>query len=64
MRTEFIFGSDFENLDAILQFDASIQRMNKHSHTFSDDRELVRIYMAQLETYTYLLLVYAKARFN
>jgi hypothetical protein len=64
MRTEFILGSDFEHLDEIMQFDASIQRMNKHSHTFSNDIELVRIYMAQLESYTYLLFVYAKPRPN
>ena len=62
MRVEFIMGSAAEELDALLQFDESLQETHKFAHTFAENSEVVRVQMAQLENCTYLLLVYAKAR--
>jgi len=62
MRVEFIMGSAAEELDALLQFDESLQETHKFAHTFAENSEVVRVQMAQLENCTYLLLVYARAR--
>ena len=63
MRLEYVLGEeDATNADALLQFNDAINRSQKFVHTFADDPELVRVQMAQLENWLYLLLTFAKRR--
>lgn len=63
MRLVYILGEErASEADALLQFNKSINRTQKYVHTFADDPELVRIQMAQLEGWIYLLLLHAKQR--
>jgi hypothetical protein len=56
MRIEYIVGARSSELDALVQFDSSIEYANKFTHTFADDVELVRVALAQIENFAYLLL--------
>lgn len=64
MRIEFIAGRVAKELDALVQFDASISQAHKFAHTFEGEPDVVRVYMAQLENCTYLLLTCAKGKKN
>jgi hypothetical protein len=61
-RITFLMGSDAPALEAVLQFNESIEFSNKFSHTFADDPESVRVRMAQLENWIYMILLYARKR--
>jgi hypothetical protein len=56
MRIEYIVGVRASELDALVQFDRSIEYANKFTHTFADDVELVRVALAQIENFAYFLL--------
>ena len=63
MRLVYILGeATAAELEASLQFDDSVRRSQKFVHRFADDSELVRVQMAQLENWIYLLLHFAKLR--
>ena len=65
MRLEYILGEKrASEADAMLQFSESINRTQTYVHTFADDAELVRVHMAQMETWIYLLLLDTKRRSN
>ncbi len=64
MRIEFIAGRVAKELDALVQFDTSIGQAHKFAHTFEGEPDVVRVYMAQLENCTYLLLTCAKGKKN
>jgi len=56
MRYQFIVGDRLPEFDALVQFDRSVENANKFTHTFSDDPEIVRVSITQIETCLYLLL--------
>lgn len=61
MRLEYVLGAEGAcETDAMFQFNESVNRSQKYVHSFSDDIELVRIQMAHLETWIYLLLICRK----
>ena len=60
MRYQFIFGDRLPELDALVQFDKSMENANKFTHTFSDDFEIVRVSISQIESCLYLLLCFSK----
>jgi hypothetical protein len=61
MRLEYVLGAERAcETDTMLQFNESVNRTQKYVHSFADDIELVRIQMAHLETWIYLLLLYGK----
>jgi hypothetical protein len=60
MRITHVMGSDAIKLSALLQFDASIEAAHRFAHTFADEPEIVRARMSQLETWIYLILLYAR----
>jgi hypothetical protein len=63
MRLTYVVGeAKAAELDAAFQFDESVRRTQKFVHTFAEDPELVRVQMAQLENWIYLLLYFAKHR--
>jgi Asp-tRNA(Asn)/Glu-tRNA(Gln) amidotransferase A subunit family amidase len=63
MRLVYVLGSEkASQADAMLQFSDSVNRTQKFVHTFADDPELVRVQMAQMETWIYLLLLFEKSR--
>jgi hypothetical protein len=47
-------------LDTLVQFDKSMENANKFTHTFSDDPEIVRVSISQIESCLYLLLCFSK----
>ena len=57
MRLEFIVGGRLVEYDALAQFDKSMQNAHKFTHTFSEDAELVRVSISQIEICLYLLLI-------
>ena len=59
MRFEFLLGSHPEKLAAVKQFAMSLEKAHKFAHTFPEDPDLVRAYLAKVETCVYLLLTYA-----
>ncbi len=61
MRIEFVVGTKAAKFDALTQFDESISEANKFAHTFADNTEIVRVYMAQLENCLYLILTHANS---
>jgi hypothetical protein len=62
MRLEYVLGEERAcEADTLLQFSQSVNRTQKFVHAFADDAELVRVQMAQLEIWIYLLL-YSKER--
>jgi hypothetical protein len=67
MRLVYIMGeaegeAAAAEIEAAFQFDESVRRTQRYVHTFAEDAELVRFQMAQLESWTYLLLHFAKRR--
>ncbi len=63
MRLAYVVGdAKAAELEAAFQFDESVRRTQKFVHTFAEDPELVRVQMAQLENWIYLLLHFAKHR--
>jgi len=60
MRYQFIFGDRLPELDTLVQFDTSMENANKFTHTFSDDPEIVRVSISQIESCLYLLLRFSK----
>lgn len=63
MRLVYVVGeAKAAELDAAFQFDESVRRTQKFVHRFAEDAELVRVQMAQLENWIYLLLHFAKSR--
>ena len=60
MRYQFIFGDRLPEFDTIVQFDKSMENANKFTHTFSDDPEIVRVSISQIENCLYLLLRFSK----
>lgn len=63
MRLEYILGEERAcEADTLLQFGESVNRTQKFVHTFADDAELVRVQMAHLEIWIYLLLLHSKER--
>jgi hypothetical protein len=62
MRLLYVMGEATPELEAAFQFDESIRRTQKFVHTFAEDAELVRVQMADLENWIYLLLMFAKRR--
>jgi Predicted pPIWI-associating nuclease len=60
MRYQFIVGDRLAEFDALVQFEKSVDNANKFTHTFSDDPEIVRVSIAQIENCLYLLLRFAK----
>lgn len=63
MRLVYVVGdAKAAELEAAFQFDESVRRTQKFVHTFADDPELVRVQMAELENWIYLLLHFAKSR--
>jgi hypothetical protein len=60
MRFKFLLCSDPEKLAAVSQFAGSLDKAHKYAHTFPEDPELVRAYLAEVETCVYLLLVYTR----
>lgn len=63
MRLDYVLGEERAGeADTLLQFSESVNRTQKFVHTFADDPELVRIQMAQLEIWIYLLLLHSKER--
>jgi hypothetical protein len=60
MRYQFIFGDRLPELDTLVQFDKSMENANKFTHTFSDDPEIVRVSISQIESCLYLLLCFSK----
>ena len=57
MRLEFIVGGRLVEYDALAQFDKSMENAHKFTHTFSEDPELVRVSISQIEICLYLLLI-------
>lgn len=65
MRLEYVLGEErADEADTLLQFSESINRTQKFVHAFADDAELVRIQMAHLEIWIYLLLLCSKERWR
>ncbi len=63
MRLEYVLGEERAcEADTLLQFSESVNRTQKFVHAFADDAELVRVQMAHLEIWIYLLLLYSKER--
>ncbi len=63
MRLAYVVGeAKAAELDAAFQFDESVRRTQKFVHTFAEDPELVRVQMAQLENWIYLLLHFSRHR--
>jgi hypothetical protein len=61
MRLEYVLGEEGAcEADALFQFSESVNRTQKFVHRFADDAELVRVQMAQLEIWIYLLLIHHK----
>jgi hypothetical protein len=60
MRYQFILGDHLPEFDTLVQFDKSMENANKFTHTFSDDPEIVRVSIAQIENCLYLLLRFSK----
>jgi hypothetical protein len=61
MRLDYVLGDERAcEADSLLQFSESVNRTQKFVHAFADDTELVRIQMAHLEIWIYLLLLYGK----
>lgn len=57
MRLEYVLGPEgASEADAMFQFAESVEHMQKFVHQFADDVELVRMQMAQVEIWVYLLL--------
>lgn len=59
MRFEFLLSSHPEKLAAVKQFARSLEKAHEFAHTFPEDPELVRAYLTEVETCTYLLLIYS-----
>jgi hypothetical protein len=59
MRFEFLLSSHPEKLAAVKQFARSLDKAHEFAHTFPEDPELVRAYLTELETCTYLVLIYS-----
>lgn len=58
MRLDYVLGDETASVaDGILQFSESVNRTQKFVHAFADDVELVRIHMAHMESWIYLLLI-------
>jgi hypothetical protein len=63
MRLVHVVGEErADELDAALQFDESVRRTQKFVHSFAADPELVRVQMAQLENWIYVLIVFGRQR--
>jgi Predicted pPIWI-associating nuclease len=63
MRLEYVLGEERAcEADTLLQFSESVNRTQKFVHAFADDAELVRVQMAHMEIWIYLLLLYRKER--
>jgi hypothetical protein len=63
MRLEYVLGEKrASEADTLLQFSEGVNRTQKFVHAFADDAELVRVQMAQLEIWIYLLLLHSKER--
>jgi Predicted pPIWI-associating nuclease len=63
MRLDYVLGDDAaSDADALLQFSDSVNRAQRFVHTFADDVELVRIQMALMESWIYLLLIRSRGR--
>jgi len=60
MRYEFVVGDRLAEFDTLVQFDKSFHNANKFTHTFSDDPEVVRVSIDQIEVCLYLLLRFSK----
>jgi hypothetical protein len=63
MRLDYVLGDDAaSDADALLQFSDSVNRAQRFVHAFADDVELVRIQMAHMESWIYLLLIRSRGR--
>lgn len=63
MRLEYVLGEERAcEADTLLQFGESINRAQKFVHAFADDPELVRVQMAHMEIWIYLLLLHNRKR--
>ena len=63
MRLDYVLGEETATeADALLQFGESLKRTQRFVHAFADDVEVVRIHMAQMESWIYLLLIRSKGR--
>jgi len=58
IRFEFLLSSHPEKLAAVKQFARSLDKAHEFAHTFPEDQDLVRAYLTEVETCTYLLLIY------
>jgi hypothetical protein len=56
MRLEYVVGPLAREFDAFVQFDESVEHVNKFTHQFADNREVVRIILAEVENWIYLLV--------
>lgn len=56
-RISYILRDQPSEVKALVQFDKSVQRAHKFTHTFAENTELVRIHVSEMQSCIYLLLL-------